>query len=280
MRFGRTFEIEIITPENRQIIIRPPFTVQFSIVRNTLASANSCSLTIYNLGKITRQRIYKDRYTLTDYWGLTIKAGYKYLQTIFRGNIYEAASTKKGTEWITNIKGFDGIYGIQNGFTSATVSAGTPKKNYLENAIADMPNILAGFLGDPAQGSTDRGKVLFGQTAKVLNEETDNNYYIDNETVNIISEEEVITNRLIKLTSEQLFNTPVRRETFIEVDTLFLPEAAVGYLCQLESGERVYNGEYKILGFSHNVMISGANCGEARTMINLYAGAAGLKAVG
>lgn len=279
MKFGRTFEIEIITPLNNQIVIRPPFSVQFSIVRNTLASANSCSLTIYNLGRITRQRIYKDRYSLTDYWQLTIKAGYGSLQTLFRGNIYEASSTKQGTEWITKISGFDGIYGIQNGFTARTVSAGTQKSNVLNNVIADMPNMIAGLFGSPGQGSSDRGRVLFGQSSKVLNEETDNQYFIDNETVNIIGENEVITNRIIRLTSDQLLNTPVRRETFIEVESLFIPEMIVGYLCELESKERIYNGEYKILGFSHNVMISGASCGEARTSINLYAGAAGLQGV-
>lgn len=279
MKYGRKYEIQIVNPQNKQIIIRPPFTVQFSITRNTLASANSCKLTIINLGRNTRQEIYKDRYSLTDYWSLIIRGGYKNLETLFRGNIYEAFSSKSGTEWITQIQGFDGIYGIQNGFTSRTVSSGTDKQNVIQNVIGDMPNILSGILGNPSQGSSERGRVLFGQSSMVLSQETDNQYFIDNETANVISEEEVIVNRIYRLSSNQLLKTPIRRETFIEVDSLFIPEIKVGNLCELESKESVYNGEYKILGFSHNVTISGAACGEARTSLNLYAGAAGLQGV-
>lgn len=279
MIFGRSFEIEITTPENEQIIIRPPFSVQFSISKNTLSSPNTCNLIITNLSRATRQRIYKDRYTLGEYWAMIIRGGYKNLQTIFKGNIFEAFSVKSGTEWVTQIQGYDGMYGIQNGYTSRTVTAGTDKQNVIQNAIADMPKTLTGFLGGPSQGTSDRGRVLMGQSTKIISEETDGQYFLDNETLNVISDKEVIINRIYRLTSDQLLITPMRRETFVQVDMMFQPEIRVGNLAELESKERVYNGEYKILGLTHNVTISGATCGEAKTTINLFAGAGILQGV-
>lgn len=279
MKFGRTYEIQITTPGNQQIIIRPPFTVQFSITRNTLASANGCTLSIINLGRNTRNKIYKDRFTLSEYWGLVIRAGYNKLATVFRGNILEASSTKQGTDWVTKITGFDGLHGIQNGFTSETFSAGTSQKNLLETAINDMPEIIAGVLGSPADGETERGKVLFGQSKDVIAEETGGLYFIDNEKLNAIARDEVIGGRIITLDQDQLLSTPNRREQVIDCDLLFWPDLQIGFLCNLISTEPVYNGEYKIIGFTHNVTISQSISGTAKTKLYLDAGAATLQEV-
>lgn len=279
MKFERTYEIQIITPANQQIIIRPPFTVQFSVTRNTLASANNCTLSIINLGRNTRNKIYKDRFTLSEYWGLIIRAGYKKLETIFQGNILEASSTKQGTDWVTKISAFDGLFGIQNGFTSQTVSAGISQKNILQDVIGDMPNVIAGIIGAPGDGETERGKVIFGQSKDVLAEETGGQYWIDSEIVNVIGNEEVITKKIITIDSNQLLATPQRRDTFLDCEILFLPTIQVGQLMNLNSLEAIYNGEYKVMGFSHNVTISQSISGEAKTKFSLYAGAAGLQEV-
>lgn len=279
MKFGRTYEIQITTPGNQQIIIRPPFTVQFSITRNTLASANGCTLSIINLGRNTRNKIYKDRYAIAEYWQLIIRAGYTKLETIFQGNILEASSTKQGTDWVTKISGFDGMHGIQNGFTSQTVSAGTDQRNILQDIIGDMPNVIAGIIGSPGDGQTERGKVLFGQSKDVLSEETGGQYWIDSETVNVLSNEEVIARRIITVDSDQLLATPQRRDTFLDCEILFLPSIQVGQLMSLSSTDKIYNGQYKVLGFTHNVTISQSISGDARTKFSLYAGAAGLQEV-
>lgn len=279
MKFERIYEIQIITPANQQIIIRPPFTVQFSVTRNTLASANNCTLSIINLGRNTRNKIYKDRFTLSEYWGLIIRAGYKKLETIFQGNILEASSTKQGTDWVTKISAFDGLFGIQNGFTSRTVSAGTTQKKMITDVISDIPQIIAGFLGSPSEGETERGKVLFGQSKDVISEETAGQYFVDNEKMNIISRDEVITKKIVTLDSNQLLATPNRREQVIDCDMLFWPDLQIGILCNLISREAVYNGEYKIIGFTHNVTISQSISGEAKTKLFLDAGAASLQEV-
>lgn len=277
MKFQRNYRLEITTPQGKKITINPPFTLMFSLTRNTLASANRCSIKIYNLGKNTRSQIYKDRYTTTDYWGVSLRAGYgNSLKEVFAGNIYEANSTKEKVDWITTIDCFDGLDAIQNGFTATTVSAGTSTREILKGVINDMPNVIAGFFGSKSEGEAPRGQVLIGQSANVLSEISEGNYFIDNETVNVLTDEETIKGDVIVLDSNQLLATPKRQDTFLSVPILFLPEAKVGAVCEINSLEEIYNGQYKIMGFNHSVTISQAVPGEARTELQLYYGANGL----
>lgn len=277
-KFGRKYEILILTPDGELLTIKPPFSVKFTITRNVLASVNKCDLIIYNLSPKTRNRIFKDRYSISEYWQLVIRAGYDRLSTVFQGNIYELISYKEKTEWYTKIDAFDGLNGIQNGFIAQTISKNTEKKDVFRTIIKKMPTLIAGVMGG-FFGSSSRGKTLFGQSAKVLQEETDNNYFIDSETVNILMPDEYIGGNVLVLDSAQLFATPKRRDTFIDVDILFFPEAQVGILCEIRSLEEIYNGQYKVLGFRHDVTISQAISGTAKTSLSLDAGAKGLREV-
>lgn len=278
MKFQRNYRLEITNPQGKKITINPPFTLMFALTRNTLASANRCSIKIYNLGKNTRSQIYKDRYSTTDYWKVSLRAGYgNSLKEVFAGNIYEANSTKEKVDWITTIDCFDGLDAIQNGFTARTVNQGTSTKEILKGIINDMPNVISGFFGSKAEGEAPRGQVLIGQSANILNEISEGNYFIDNETVNVLTDDETIKGSVIVLDSNQLLATPKRQDTFLSVPILFLPEAKVGAVCEINSLEEIYNGQYKVMGFTHNVTISQAIPGEARTELQLYYGANGLQ---
>lgn len=277
-KFNRTYKLEIFTPAGKQLIIQPPFSIQFNINRNTLSSANKADITIYNLGRETRNQIYKDRFSITEYWRVKLSAGYgNRLHDIFIGNIYEAYSSKQKTEWITKLDCFDGMDAIQNGFTSKTIDKDTPKQNILKSIINDMPNVISGALGQPAEGSSPRGKALIGQSSSLLSQETGDKYFIDNETVNVLNDNETIKGAVIKLDPDDLLSTPKRREAFLDVSTLFQPQVQLGRIYEIESLEARYNGQYKIVGFNHNVTISGAAAGQAITNLSLYFGAEGLQ---
>lgn len=199
-------------------------------------------MTLYNLGSTTRNKLYKDRYVINQYWRLEIKAGYgNSLETLFQGNIYEAMSQKQGQDWITSIEGFDGMHGIQNGFSSQTFESGTNKQDIIRSVTNDMPNILVGALGSPteSQGSK-RGQVLIGNSSKIIAEQTGGKYFIDNEKLNSIGDDEVLSgNQVIILDGNQLFSTPKRRDTFIDCSILFFPKAQAGLLCEIRSGEPI-----------------------------------------
>lgn len=279
MKRQRSYEIQILTPDRELITIRPPFSINFKIVRNTLASANTIKLNIFNLSPKTRNRIFKDRYSIAEYWQLVVRAGYERLETVFQGNIYESISYKGqgSTEYVTIIDGFDGLNGIQNGFTSTSIESGTPQTSVINGIIKDMPNIVKGIFGKPTEGTNDRGKVLMGKSADVLTEEVEGQYFIDNETLNIIEDDEYLPGQVLLLDQNQLLSTPKRRDTLLDVEVLFVPEAKIGLLCEVRSSNEVYNGQYKTMGFTHDVTISNAEGGVAKTILSLYAGAAGLR---
>lgn len=276
-KFIRTYNIKILTPEGDLIEIAPPFSGKFSIVRNTLASANKCSLEIKGLGFSTRSKLFKDRYTITEYWQIIITAGYDQISTVFQGNILESFHYKQGSDWITKIEAFDGLFGIQNGFSSFSVTKDTEKKNIVEQILSNIPNVLKGALGSPTEGQSPRGQVVMGQSTDMLDIQTDGQYFIDNEIINIVSNEEYIGDNILELDSNILFSSPRRRETFIDCETLFFAEAEIGLLVNLNSLIPEYNGQYKLMGFRHEADIARDKAGKARSILNLYAGAGALR---
>ena len=107
--------------------------------------------------------------------------------------------------------------------------------------------------------------------------ETEGQYFIDGETVNVLTDEEVIPGDILLLDPSQNLATPKRQDTMLTIPQLFFPQARVGLLCELQSLDPIYNGVYKLMGFTHSVTISQAIEGDARTEFMLYAGAEGLK---
>lgn len=281
MRFIRNFEITIQTPNGIEINITPPITARISITRNTLASANSCSLSLVNLKKSVRAIIYKDRFAISDYWQMVIRAGYgRQLYEIFRGNIYEAFSSKSGTDWVTQIEGMDGMYAIQNGVTSRSYNAGVDLRTLAADVVSDMPRVIRGVFSPNLGQTAGRGTVLFGSSSEILEDITNNQYFIDGEQVNILGENQYIEAAGVLVLDAGIRKaTPRRRESLLEVQTLFTPQVVVKGFAEIRGGEDVYAGQYLILGFSHNITISQAEPGQADTMITLDAGTQALEAI-
>ena len=279
MKWGRNYEIRIKTPDGDLITIKPPLTAIVEVDRNALATQNNCRVTLYNLKESTRNKIYRDPFDFNRYWQMIIVAGYgNSLYEIFRGNIQAAYSMKQGTEWITEIEGYDAAYAIQNGFMSETVTAGTQKTDVLGRVIKSLPGLLTGIMGSPAAGETKRGQVLFGPSYEILRTQTDGQMFIDCETVNVMSDNEVIDGEVFVVGDPDdpnnggLFSTPRRRETFLDVESLFSPEIRVGYYTEIHSMDKRYDGQYKTIGVRHSVRFSGADSGDARTMLSLSGG--------
>ena len=280
MKFQRNYELTIETPLGVSITITPTFSIVFNITRNVHASANSCQISLYNLKKSTRRQIYKDRYSTTEYWKITLKAGYgTKLREVFTGNILEASSTKQGVDWITTISSFDGLDAIQNGYVSTTLSKGTTLKEAVKSVVGNMPNLVTGVLGGDLEKDTSRGQVIMGQLPDAMGTLTGGNYFIDNETLNVLTDDEVISGDVLYLDSNSLLETPKRQDTYLTVPVLFTPEINVGQICEVSSIEDVYDGQYKVIGFNHSVTISQAIAGTARTELQLNYGADGLKEV-
>lgn len=276
MKFLRNYEIRIKTASGQEFTITPPISATFDVDIKIGSSVNNCNVTLYNLSPETRNYLYKDKYTNNLYWQMSILAGYgdTDLYEIFRGNILQSFSYKKNTEWITEIEAYDGSYQIANGFVSETVSAGTSIKDALGRIIHSMPQMLMGVLGAPTDGTLTRGQTFVGPSYDQAQQLVNGNGYIDQETFNVLGQNEVKDGDVFLLTGEDFFETPRRRDTWLELNTLFTPQIRIGSLCEIRSAEKVYNGQYKVYGIKHSVTVSQASAGDAISSISLYAGAA------
>src|ERR1017187_1050595 len=96
-KFGRNYILTVETQNNDLLIIQPPFTVEFDITRNTLTSANVCSIRIYNLSQNNRNKIRFNIMDTGDFRSVQLQAGYgTNLPIIFSGNITQAWSVREG----------------------------------------------------------------------------------------------------------------------------------------------------------------------------------------
>jgi len=275
MKFLRNYKIEITTPSGHLITIRPPITAQIDTDLHVMASASTGTFVIYNLSPETRSYIYKDRFQFQLYWKIIVSAGYgNDLIEIFKGNITEAYSYKQRTEWITHIDAFDGAYAIQNGFVAQTFSSNTSFADMVSGMVKSTPGLIAGVLGSPTQKTSTRGQTFVGPSYDAIQGLTGNQAFIDREKLHVLGQNEAIAGDMFELTSENIFQTPRRRDTYLEVVALFSPEVRIARICRLTTRVKRFDGEYMVFGVKHSVLISEAQMGEATSTIALNAGSA------
>ena len=278
MKFNRRYELLIKTYMNEFIkigsayddAITQPLTIHFTVTRDVSSSVNGCKIEIYNLGPNNRNRLHKDKFKVDEYWQVILSAGYDgQLHQVFKGNCREAWSEKTGTEWITHLDCFDGEYAIKNSFFSESVG----KNQKILDSIFGMvkgSGLTPGFFGNSANTQSARGQVFEGNVSDVMEQAYEGlDVYIDNEEVNILGAGDTIKDVVYKLPADQLLKTPKKRDTKMELETLFYPEISLGRIVEVESSIPQFNGQYMVIGFEHDVTISGAEAGTAISKITV-----------
>ena len=266
-RFNRNYSLEIITLNNQKITIQPEIRIAFDVTKSVKGSLNNGTIQIYNLSQTNRNLIVKDediaeedkekkakdnennktedgtRTLPTDYMQFELKAGYSKIETIFKGAISKASSKKQGAEFVTTIEAYDGLYDMQNSYTSKVV-----KGKISEQVIKDMPTIKKGKITE--QNPLLRPRVLVGNSFKILEENLTLNetYYVDDGVIHIIKEKEVTSGYIPLVNSETgLLNTPEKLQKEVKFETMMNPLLRIGGLMQLESlYDKRFNGIYKI----------------------------------
>jgi hypothetical protein len=284
---GRNYELdlELVAGSGNSIVIKPPLTMTFNVQRSILATANTASLSIYNLGELTRRKIFHDLYDTTTFRGVILKAGYgNNIAEIFNGNMRQAWSTRQGTEWVTQIDGFDGGWDIINGFMSESLPVGWDVQTVVRKIInKSFHHVTAGSLSlftDVSQ----RGIILHGNSWDIIKKLNPDGFtFIDMGKAHCLKLGEYIpyTGQIYKITASQgLLDTPRRQQSNLMLRMLFEPRIKVGTIVEVESLETVNNGQYQVVGVTHQGTISEAVCGECSTTIQLYLGAQQLKVAG
>ncbi|MDR1997282.1 MAG: hypothetical protein LBQ83_03040, partial [Candidatus Margulisbacteria bacterium] len=174
-----------------------------------------------------------------------------------------------GADWITTIEAFDGEYVLQNGHWVESVSRN-----------GDMANIFTGIAGLGLDVGymlqkiprSKRGQAIDGYPKDVFDTLMYNSWFIDNEELYVMGENQVLGDMVYRLDSAQLLATPRKRDRILECSTLFFPQLRIGRIIELETTVKQYNGQYQVAEFTHDVMISGAESGTAMTKMSLFIG--------
>ena len=260
--------------ELQQTVVEYPITCKFNSQRGTFSQANKCTIELYNLNATTRGAFFKDALTLDQQnWKyIKLEAGWNgQLSQIFYGKILQAYSSKSGgqTDIITHIdcQPFD-IFTSQSSYT---FEAGTSYKGAYKTIAPDLKNCQIGNIGT-LEGTFKTQTTYDGKTIDCLNEISGNNTFVDNGVINTIMSNEVIDVPVPLVTDENgLLSTPIRRDASLTIKMLFEPTLIVGQLLEIKSRiQPVYNGQYKVLGFTHDCLISPTQAGQRITTVELW----------
>ena len=281
MKFQRDYELsiqmDIDSPD--LIVIRPPFTVQFTINHATLISPNVMQIQIFNLKESTRKQIFQDFFNNLTFRKVIFKAGYKYdTPIIFIGELKQGYSLKQKTDWITYLECFDTRLSMMNGNSNFSRSSGTPLDDIYLDLIKDMPNV-SGSYSSNLTATRIRGSSYVGNSWDLITNSVKSLFgfnvqnFIHNGQVYILRLTDYVGEEVLEINSDSgLLTTPQRSESSVTLKILFEPHAEIGQLIHVTSLESVVNGYYRIMGVSHQGIISEAVNGQCQTTLNLYLG--------
>lgn len=285
MKFSRQYKLLVEIQERGKVTefveIQNPLTIEFQVERNTSSSLNNAIIRVYNLAENNRSAIFQNVFdvknTRQQRRKVILQAGYSELSTIFIGDLIEAYSYRQGSDVITYMNALDGASQTYNSYINKTLEAGISRENLFRELVASL-GLKTGTIGE-TEGAAKRGVPLNGNTFQLLNKNFKDEYFIDLETINKLSPNETLKGELFIINSETgLLGTPLLQGTFLVVEAIFEPRIKVGQLVQIESQfNPKFDGQYKVLGVRHDVTISEATSGEARTTLQLSVGEALLK---
>ena len=283
-KFNRNY-ILTIDPKDGEpvIVVQPPFTIRFHMKRDIVASLNNISIDIYNLSLSNRRRIYQDTFNLQEKYingvnvgrsSVSLQIGYgSTLYQVYSGDIFLASSVREGTDLITHIEGLSGAFDVASGNINTTLVAGTTLAQVFKALIAALPNVQYGCVGNWNM-VFPRAIVLNGNAWQLIQQYSGNRGYIDNGKAYVLQDNEaLIATSLTTLdASSGLLETPRREFAFMTVTTLLEAGVTINQILNINSAvEPVYNGSYKVVGFQHAGVISGAVSGDCRTTFFLLA---------
>ena len=255
-----------------------PITTSMTIARSILSNNTSANISIYNLSASTRKKIYQPPFQAfaEDAEFIKVEAGYgdyNSMYVIFSGRVMQAYSTKEGggvdIETIIEAQPFD----IYSSYSSYQFAAGTSYKEAINVLASDMPDCTLTNTGK-IEGAFKTDTTIQGNTLDMINKISGGNTFIDNGQINSLLSNEVIDVPVPVITdSNALLSTPKRNAANLTIKILFEPSLIIGQLLEIHSGiEPDYDGQYKVLGFTHNLYFSGSTEGQRTTTVELWGG--------
>ena len=272
---GEVSEEVYFTEGKGELVIRPFFTIKFTIDRGVYASMNKMTLDIYNLGKSTREKIYYDAilhasvnkkivlyagYSDADFSKFnqsvitnSIRNSINGLPLVFCGRFTRAYSYRQGSDFITHIEAFD-LPQKNEVDISTEFDAGTTQKEvmaFLANELGlNKENVI---IDKEFQFKLTRKKTFSNATAWDTIEELVNSVnntikqnkgdnaplfrlYYDYPNLIILRDDRYLENGYTYISSDTgLLSTPIREGAKITFKTLFEPMFRCGGYVNLNS---------------------------------------------
>lgn len=270
------YRVTIYTQEET-IIIEYPITCQMSVERSVHTTSCRANVQLYNLAPSTRDKIFQDVFPIdeTKWKYMQVEAGYNgSMSQIFMGRILQAYSHKSGgaTDIITNIQAQ--ALDLLDCNTSHTFEAGTSFRDIYNTIAQDLPNCAIANTG-ALEGEIKTATTFDGNALEELNKLSGGNTFIDNGMLNTIMNNECIDVPVPVITDDAgLLETPMRRDASLTIKSIFLPDLIIGQLLEIKSGIfSNYNGQFKVMGFTHNCLFSPTQAGTRTTDVEMWIGA-------
>lgn len=283
-KFGRTYSLDILLASGITINITNPFTLQLNVKRALMSTTSgTASFTIINLKEAARHQIFHDRYDFQTNNRVQLYAGYQGQNSlIFVGTIRQAYSFRRGCDWITQIEAWDGGYDLSNAFTSTTLSKTIPLSQAIKRIAQDFINTDTGTISTSLDDFAvlKRGQTLFGRTWDVITNLNPNGVnFIHNEKLHCMTLGEYIPSGQVPILSAAtgLLETPEKEKATIRVKSLFEPRAVIGAVVEIQSEDSMFNGQFQVIGISHDGVISDAVGDSCITTLDLWIGTQNLK---
>ena len=275
LKNGEVAERVYYTPGDKELIIRPFFTINFTIDRGVYASINKMSIDIYNLEKETREKIYYDGilhaavekriilyagYSNADFSRFNepvitknIKSSINGLPLVFCGRFTRAYSYRQGSNFITHIEAFD-LPQKNEVDISTEFEAGATEKDILYY-LADQMGVAREnvIIGKEFKFVLKRKKtfnniksweavedLVNSVNAQIKQQQGDNaalfRLYYDYPYLIVLRDDKYLENGYVYISSETgLLSTPIREGAKITFKTLFEPAFRAGGYVKLNS---------------------------------------------
>lgn len=259
------------------ITIAYPHTLRLQ-VSSGINFSNLCSgnFQLLNLSSDIQAKLWKDNFNATKYVRIRLYAGYKSeMPLIYMGDILECYSYREegGVDWITEIKSDDGSFLMQYGIANTGFIEGTKFNNMLEALLADTPTSLGYVTAKIPPLRKDR--TFIGQTLDILGREYGGyEIFIDKGELNILDERDVVPSDIQVITAESgLLGSPRRSEQYLNCTMLFEPGIKLAQAVKVISDSIPWvNNIYKVVGITHQGVISPVEGGKLTTTLQLYLG--------
>lgn len=251
-RFNRDYELTVQVASGRSVTVTPPMRIAFSADKSVSGGLNKLTARVYNLKQSNRLALVKDAEDRKRI-PISLSVGYQgSMQLLFKGTVHKGSNFREGADMVTEMECLDGGHAMLTGFTSETVRG---KSQAVEAIRKNLPEIGRGKITGMAP--LIRPRVLVGASTKLIDElldEDDQTWYIDDEKLYIIRDDEVVSSFIpVVNAATGLLNTPTREQSKVTFDTLLNPALKIGGLCSLVSASAPHlNGVYKIESMGYN----------------------------